>query len=100
MRQEKSVVVLTGLGLGVLLVVCSFLDADRKARIARPGIEATAELVDRYKLTDLVLFTEARYSRNLALTDRFSAFQDHPLAFEHFPSGSIVPPPKHLSRAP
>jgi len=47
-------------------------------------------------LTDLCLFTEARYTRHLSQTDLYSAFQDHPMAFEHFPSGSMVKPPRHL----
>jgi hypothetical protein len=27
---------------------------------------------------------------------RHTAFQDHPLSFEHFPSGSLSGPPPHL----
>lgn len=50
-------------------------------------------------LTDPCLFTEARYTRHLSQADLHSAFQDHPLAMEHFPSGSMVLPPEHLIRA-
>jgi hypothetical protein len=50
-------------------------------------------------LTDLSLFTEARYTRHLAQADLHTAFQDHPLAIEHFPSGSLVAPPPHLGTA-
>ncbi len=46
----------------------------------------------RLDLTDLCLFTEARYTRHPSQADRFAAFQDHPVALEHFPSGSLVPP--------
>ncbi|MCF8062944.1 MAG: hypothetical protein K9M82_10545 [Deltaproteobacteria bacterium] len=49
-------------------------------------------------LTDPCLFTEARYTRHLSQADLHSAFQDHPLAMEHFPSGSMVLPPEHLVR--
>jgi hypothetical protein len=45
-------------------------------------------------ITDLCLFTEASYTRHLSQADLFSAFQDHPLALEHFPSGSLTSPPK------
>lgn len=45
------------------------------------------------ELTDLALFTEARYTRHPSQADRFSAFQDHPLALDHFPSGGMVRPP-------
>jgi len=57
--------------------------------------DATRALVGRLGLTDLALFTEARYTRHPSQADLHSAFQDHPLAFEHFPTGSLVPPPRH-----
>ena len=44
------------------------------------------------RLTDLTLFTEARYTRHLSQADAFSAFQDGPVALEHFPAGSLVMP--------
>ena len=50
-------------------------------------------LVQTLQLTDLCLFTEARYTRHLSQADLFSAFQDHPMSFEHFPSGSLTLPP-------
>lgn len=59
-----------------------------------PGLE---RLVTRLGLTDLALWTEARYTRHPSQTDRFSAFQDFPAAPEHFPAGSIVPPPPVLT---
>lgn len=43
-------------------------------------------------VTDLCLTTEARYTRHLAMADRHAPFQAHPLALEHFPSGSLVLP--------
>lgn len=54
--------------------------------------------VRRLGLTDLCLFTEARYARHLSQSDRHAAFQDHPLALEYLPSGSMVSPPAHLRR--
>ncbi len=47
-------------------------------------------------LTDLAIWTEARYTRHPSQADFFSAFQDFPGAIEHFPAGSIVGPPAHL----
>lgn len=44
------------------------------------------------QVTDLCLSTEARYTRHLAMADRHAPFQDHPLALEHFPSGSLILP--------
>lgn len=73
------------LGLGGILL--------HAAKAGRPErAEANRSLVARYGLTDLCLFTEARYTRHLALADTHAAFQDHPGAREHFPSGSFVQP--------
>jgi hypothetical protein len=58
------------------------------------------ELVKELQLTDLCLFTEARYTRNPAMADLHAPFQDHPLALEHFPSGSLVTPPRFRQEAP
>ena len=44
-------------------------------------------------VTDLCLATEARYTRHPAMADRHAPFQEHPLALEHFPSGSLILPP-------
>ncbi|WP_082002921.1 hypothetical protein [Geobacter sp. OR-1] len=51
-----------------------------------------SELVKELRLTDLCLFTEARYTRHLSMADIHSAFQDHPSALEHFPSGALTRP--------
>ena len=56
--------------------------------------EASRVLVQELQLTDLCLFTEARYTRHPAMADLHSAFQDHPLALDHFPSGSLATPPR------
>jgi hypothetical protein len=58
-------------------------------------------LVKELRLTDLCLFTEARYTRHPSQADIHSAFQDHPMALEHFPSGSLILPPHFFhSRVP
>jgi hypothetical protein len=58
------------------------------------GHRAATAIVRRLGLTDLALFTEARYTRHPTQADRFAPFQDHPGALEHFPSGSVVGPPR------
>jgi hypothetical protein len=67
--------------------------------VPSPQRHASIALTRELGLTDLVLVTEARYLRHLSLADRHSAFQDHPLAIEHFPSGAVLGVPAHL-RAP
>jgi hypothetical protein len=59
-------------------------------------LRGTQELARQLQLTDLALFTEARYARHPAMTDRFAAFQNHPMALEHFPAGALIRPPVHL----
>jgi hypothetical protein len=62
--------------------------------------EASRIMVNDLQLTDLCLFTEARYTRHPSMADLHSAFQDHPLALEHFPSGSLVAPPRYRRERP
>lgn len=64
---------------------------------AGAATERGRTLVARLGLTDLCLTTEATYSRNPALTDARTPFQDHPAALEHFPSGALIGPPPHLT---
>ncbi len=59
---------------------------------ARPQLAEKQALVRAYGLTDLCLFTEARYTRHPSLADLHSPFQDGPLSLEHFPSGSLAGP--------
>ena len=85
------------LGLAALLFLVTFVDAAWQRTLRAKGVAWEAELVARLGLTDLCLFTEARYTRHPSQADLQSAFQDHPLGLEHFPSGSILPPPQGLS---
>ncbi len=65
------------------------------------SLNANKRLVKELRLTDLCLFTEARYTRHPSQADLHSAFQDHPMALEHFPSGSLMLPPHFFhSRVP
>jgi len=72
-------------GLGSIALVLLLLDG---ARLAGAPRRVTA-----LGLTDPALFTEARYARHASQADRHAAFQDHPMALEHFPAGSLMPPP-------
>ena len=83
--------------LGVLLFAFAVLWLDAAAQRAARADEtaATRALAARLGLTDLALFTEARYTRHPSQADLHSAAQDHPLALEHFPSGSLIVPHPH-----
>ncbi len=64
---------------------------------SRKLAEGNRELVREFGITDLSLWTEARYTRHPSQTDFFSPFQDLPGGMEHFPAGSIIAVPVHLS---
>ncbi|MEN8263729.1 MAG: hypothetical protein ABFR82_09725 [Nitrospirota bacterium] len=53
-------------------------------------------LVKKLMLTDLAIWTEARYTRHPSQADLFTPFQDYPASIEHFPSGSIIAPPENI----
>ncbi|MDP2878437.1 MAG: hypothetical protein Q8N74_02780 [Sulfuricella sp.] len=75
----------------------TFADAASQRTSRSAALAANARLVERLGLTDLCLFTEARYTRHPSQADLHSAFQDHPIGLEHFPSGSLLPPPRSLA---
>ncbi|HEY5973527.1 MAG TPA: hypothetical protein VIU41_02175 [Geobacteraceae bacterium] len=62
----------------------------------RPDVITRRAMVKGLRLTDLCLFTDTRYARNPSLADRHTPFQDSPMSFEHYPSGSLLLPPPHL----
>jgi len=97
--MRKSSAVLAALAVGVAGGVVTHLPlvwAD-----SEPARLAAARTVMRdLALTDLTLFTEARYTRHPGVADLHSAFQDHPLALDHFPSGSLLGPPPVIRHPP
>lgn len=90
--MRKSSVLFVSITTQVLLLILVLFHAylsegDQKAVLAQK-----IELVKTLHLTDLCLFTEARYTRHLSQADLATAFQEHPLSLEHFPSGSFTQP--------
>ena len=91
MRKSRLFLVFT---LAEILVMCAlslyssgfFPPRDRR------DLDAKKELVRALVLTDYAIWTEARYTRHPSQADFFSAFQDAPSSFEHFPAGSVVAP--------
>jgi hypothetical protein len=77
---------------GVVFFGLLMLHAHLNSQYQEANLRHKAELVKQLQLTDLCLFTEARYTRHLSQADLNTAFQDHPLSMEHFPSGSFTQP--------
>jgi len=58
----------------------------------RQQLPELRRLGEALSLTDLALWSEARYTRHPSQADLFTPFQDFPGAPEHFPAGSVVGP--------
>lgn len=86
----------------VYIVICLILlagiaiDAGQRSQAGSHEQELRRWQVKNLSLTDLVLFTDARYTRHPAMADLHTPFQDYPLSLEHFPSGSLIAPPPHV----
>jgi len=91
--RRPSTVPLILLGLGLGLFLATLADAVWRGSRVVEALDGQRALVTGLGLTDLALFTEARYTRHPSQADLHSAFQDHPVALDHFPSASLVPPP-------
>lgn len=92
MRKSDRLLLLYVVLSGLFLL--SLADTTRSSQEGAERIDRTRWMVAELGLTDPALFTEARYTRHLSQADLHSAFQDHPMALEHFPSGSLLLPPQ------
>ena len=96
--MRKSTIFFLYSGLLLLLLMLSAVDAGIRGNVHADRLDLMRRQVAELELTDLNLFTEARYTRHLTQADLHTAFQDHPFAFEHFPSGSLVIPSAMLQQ--
>ena len=95
MPMRKSHMFLTFLFLALLLFGLMFFHAAAGQQAAAAALEEKRSLVKKLELTDLCLFTEARYTRHPAVADLNTPFQDYPMSIEHYPSGTLLLPPAH-----
>ena len=98
MIHRKSDVFFFVLSQTILLLGVLLFHAGIHRQILSPSIAQNREMVRVLGLTDFCLFTEARYTLHPTQADLHSALQDHPGGFDHFPSGSLLPPPASLTR--
>ena len=96
MRKSDQFLFFTAF-IGILFVLM-LLSSRLGQEAANAGLRERARLARELMLTDLCLFTEARYTRHTSMADLHSAFQDHPFSLEHFPSGSFISPPARYER--
>ncbi|GBE00977.1 hypothetical protein BMS3Bbin06_01853 [bacterium BMS3Bbin06] len=76
----------------ILVLVFLFLHGVVAKNNRSSEIRGKRMIVHDLMLTDLSIWTEARYTRNPSQADLFSPFQDYPSSIEHFPAGSIIAP--------
>ena len=96
MKARKVNLFFLYLAVNACALLALLVHAYFEGRSNLPFLRERTSMVERLALTDLCLFTEARYTRNPALADLNTALQDHPLSMEHFPSGSIISPPSRV----
>jgi hypothetical protein len=96
MDGRKSDFFFVFVALNLAAFALMFAHAHFRSSSAQTGLEEKAGTVERLELTDLCLFTDARYARNPSMADLHTPFQDSPMAMEHFPSGTLILPPPHV----
>jgi hypothetical protein len=90
--KAKAFVAVTAIQIIVLAGLYAWSVRTARTRTAEE-IPRKQELVERLELTDLAIWTEARYTRHPSQADFFAPFQDGPSSLEHFPAGSVVAAP-------
>ncbi len=76
----------------LLILLIFFINGYKTIDLRQEEIESKRLLVKEFMLTDLAIWTEARYTRHPSQADLFTPFQDFPSSIDHFPAGSIMAP--------
>jgi hypothetical protein len=96
MRKANSFLLFVAAAVLVLGLI--LLHAHRRTENDLPRLQQLGLIVEHYGLTDLCLATDARYTRHPSQADWHTSFQSHPMALDHFPSGSLIRPPARLRK--
>ena len=92
MRYHYYFLPLVGILFCFLSVICVWASW-KVEQDERELLPARREFVRSMHLTDLAVWTEARYTRHPSQADLFTPFQEFPGVAEHFPAGSLMAPP-------
>ena len=90
--MRGSFLFLSFLGLLSILFALIFVHAAQSRSVNDRRVAQVRHWAAVNLITDLCLFPEATYTRHPAMGELFAPFQDHPMALEHFPAGSLLPP--------
>lgn len=96
MFSRKSDFFVLFIGTWLIVLLLTFIHASLAVKREIPNLRAKGELAKKLSITDLCLFTDARYTRHPSMADLSTPFQDHPMSLEHFPSGTAMVPPRHI----
>jgi len=91
MAKSRIFLIITALQIIVLIGLIIRGRMVLRARLTEE-LPQKMELVKRLEITDLAIWTEARYTRHPSQADFFAPFQDGPSSLEHFPAGSVGVP--------
>lgn len=90
MRPSAYLGTVLALTISTGFFVCTVIKTQRVGYVA--SWSESTKAVRVFGLSDLVLSTEARYTRHPAVSDTVAPSMNHPGGLEHFPSGSFFAP--------
>lgn len=96
--MRKADIFFAAAALNLILLMAIFVHSSFRIKADSAMLSEKRLMVKNLMLTDLCLFTEARYTRHPSMADWNTPFQDYPLSFDHFPSGSLLTPPAILKK--
>jgi len=94
MRSLRSIALVTFIILEILALTGLVIKDGWRDPVSRARLRDNQQLVETCRISDLSLWTEARYTRHPSQADGFTAFQDGPAAPDHFPAGTWIPNPQ------
>lgn len=98
MLRQKSRSFLLFIAVLTALVGVMLLHASIRREMDKTLLNQKSEVVGHLGITDICIFTDARYTRHPSMADYATPFQDYPLSIDHFPSSSFMDVPPHLNR--